>query len=116
MADEYCKIIINMNNKLLARGLFHALGVFIYVLLVVTLMTNLERIFGSIPARFWGPVAMLLLFVVSAAVVGLLIFGKPVMMYLNGSKPDAIKMLLSTLGWLVLIVALVFVGILYFQT
>ena len=44
------------------------------------------------------PIAMLLLLVFSAALVGILIFGRPAMWYLDGRKRDAMVLLGSTLA------------------
>jgi len=53
--------------------------------------------------------AVLMLFVVSATVSGALVFGKPVLLYLDGKKQDAVKLFLTTLGWMVVILILIFV-------
>ena len=44
------------------------------------------------------PIAMLMLFVFSAALTGFLIFGKPFMWYLNNKKKEALSLLFYTLG------------------
>jgi hypothetical protein len=62
-------------------------------------MFNGAELFGK-TATFWVPVAMLLLFVLSATVVGALVLGRPIYFYLNGQKSDAIKLLLYTVCWL----------------
>jgi hypothetical protein len=43
------------------------------------------------------PIAMLMLFVFSAAFTGILILGRPVMWYLDGKKKEAIYLLFYTL-------------------
>jgi hypothetical protein len=43
------------------------------------------------------PIALLLLFVFSAALTGYLIFGKPAQMYIDGKKKEAITLLSFTL-------------------
>ena len=53
--------------------------------------------------------AFLLLFVCSAAITGSLVLGKPVMLYLDNKKPEAIKFFLKTIGWLFLILIMVFI-------
>lgn len=84
---------------------FDAVGVFAYVMLVVLVMTNAERIFGQME-NFWGPVTFLLLFVFSALVCGLLVFGRPIYLWLNNFKKEAIKMLLLTVANLFVILLL----------
>ena len=44
------------------------------------------------------PIAMLLLFVFSAALTGALILGRPILWYLEGNKKEAFSLLLYTLG------------------
>ena len=50
--------------------------------------------------NFLGPVAFLLLFVLSAAITGALILGRPVVLYLENRKLEAVKLFLYTVGWL----------------
>lgn len=83
------------NQKIWFWSAVSAFGVFIYVMVVAWIMMNGERIFGKM-SNFWGPVAFLLLFVFSALVIGLLVFGRPVYLWLNNAKKEAIKMLLYT--------------------
>ena len=89
------------------KSFLSAAGVFIYVSAVAWLGFNGQAIFGQQPDNFLMPVFMLLLFVVSASVTGLLVLGKPIHLYLNGSKREAIALLFTTLGWLVLFLAAV---------
>jgi hypothetical protein len=101
------------NKKLIFHSLLHALGVFIYILLVATIMKNGEKIFGKM-ADVWGPLAFLLLFVFSAAITGALVVGQPVVNYLNGQKKEAIFQLFATLVWLLIFLVLIMVGSMMF--
>ncbi len=99
------------HSKLILKSLLNALGVVVYVLLVALVILNANQLFGQVP-NVWGPFAFLLLFVFSAAVVGILIFGQPVMLFLSDAKKEAVKMLGYTIGWLflaILITLLIFV-------
>lgn len=96
--------------KLIRYSLMHALGVLVYVALVAWLMINGENFFGKLDT-FWGPVAFLLLFVLSAAIVGLLVLVRPALLYLDGQKQEGIKLLLYTIGWLFVITVIVFVSL-----
>ena len=49
------------------------------------------------PDNVFAPIIMLSLLVFSAALVGFLIFGRPIMWYLDGKKQEALKLLVSTL-------------------
>ncbi|PIQ74097.1 MAG: hypothetical protein COV85_03975 [Candidatus Portnoybacteria bacterium CG11_big_fil_rev_8_21_14_0_20_44_10] len=70
-------------------------------------MFNGENLFGQVKS-FWMPVALLLLFVLSAAITSLLVLGKPVILYLNDSKKEAFKLLIYTLVALFFILLIVF--------
>lgn len=74
----------------------NAIGVFVYVMLVVLVMTNGEKIFGQMEEKYWGPVTFLLLFVFSALVCGLLVFGRPIYLWFDNAKKEAVKMILFT--------------------
>ncbi len=80
-------------------GLANSSGVAAYVFLVALFMSNANRIFGKGDNMLTG-VAMLLLFVVSAAVTGSLVLGKPALMYLEGAKKEAVLLLGYTIAWL----------------
>lgn len=91
------------------KSLINALGVFVYVSIVALLIFNGEHIFDNKPS-FLIPLFMLLLFIISASVTGLLVLGKPVHLYLSGLKKEAFILLLATLIWLAFFVgAVVFV-------
>ena len=92
-------------------SLAQALGVVVYVALVALVMNNAERIFGKMD-NILGMVAFLLLFTFSAAVVGSLIIGKPLTMFLGGQKNEAVWHLIATLGWLFLFLIVVFIVLL----
>lgn len=78
-------------------ALLDALGTAMYVSLVASFMyfagQNAPKEDG-----FFVPVAMLMLLVLSVAIVASLIFGRPVMWYIDGKKKDALRLLLHTLG------------------
>jgi hypothetical protein len=93
-------------KNLKSLALLHALCTAIYVSLVALFMQNGERIFGKMDNLF-GPVAILLIFVLSAAVTGSLVLGRPILMYLDNRKAEALKMFFYTLGWLFVILAVI---------
>ncbi len=86
--------------KFIKLGFLSAAGVFIYVSVIALFMFNAEDIFGE-EDTFIIPVFMLLLFVVSASITGLLVLGKPVLLYLDGHKKDALMLFFATLSWLI---------------
>lgn len=82
------------------RSFINAAGVFVYVSGVAWFGFNSQTIFGKQHGSFLMPLFVLLLFVISASVTGLLVLGKPILMYLNGLKREAFILLFATLGWL----------------
>lgn len=98
------------NSKLTIISLLDALGVAVYVAIVSFIMQNGQRIFGKMD-NFLGPIAFLLLFVLSAAITGALILGRPTILYLEGSKKEAVKLFLYTIGWLFLVTLIVFMAL-----
>ncbi len=88
--------------SLVRRGLVSALGVIAYTTVVGGLLFNANHIFGNRPDTALAPISMLTLLVLSAGVVGCLIFLKPVLMYLEGKKAEAVKLIMTTLSWLAL--------------
>ena len=92
-----------LNNKNLAKwGFVHSVGVVIYTLLVALLMQNGDKIFGKTDTVFSASL-FLTLFVLSAAVVISLVAGKPVMLYLDGKKKEAVTLLGYTIMFLFLL-------------
>lgn len=98
-------------SKIILHSLLHALGVGAYIIMVALLMNNGERLFGSMN-NLWGPAALLLLFTVSAAITGLLVFGRPVYLFLNGQKKEALQFLFFTIGWLIIFTIATFIVLL----
>ena len=94
------------NSDYLLKSFLSAAGVFMYISLVAWFLFNGKGVFGEIES-FLLPVMMLLLFVISACITGLLVLGKPIHLYLNGNKREAITLLVATLVWLILFLAAV---------
>lgn len=101
-----------MNSKnLLFVSARNALATVAYIFAIVWFIS---RIIESLPdpdQTFLGPAIMLLLFVISAAVTGFLVVGKPAMLYVNGLKQEAFRLFLYTIGWLAILAAIVITSI-----
>lgn len=97
-----------MNKKLLRHGLGYATLVAVYITLVAWGLTNGERWFGPVMG-LWGPVLFLMLFCLSAALVGALLFGRPVYLALSGDKKAALWQAIANIGWLLAITVLAFI-------
>ena len=79
----------------------YSLIVVAYVIAIAALMLYSQNMFGQMKGVLSG-IAFLLLFVISTAIIGFLIFGKPILMYLDNKKKEAIYLFTCTIGWLIL--------------
>lgn len=100
-----------MKKSYLWNSLASAIGVLLYTGVVAWLLSNGQRLFGKV-SNFLLPLFLLLLLIVSATVTGLLVLGRPLQLYLNNLKKEAVSLLLFTLAWLVLFAILVVLAIL----
>ncbi len=90
-------------SNYIIKSLLHASGTFLYILGVVGLISNAKVIFGVVDPPFpLVPLFMLLLFIISATITGSLVLGKPIYLYLDNRKKEALMFLCATLTWLVL--------------
>ena len=93
-------------TNLVLKSFLQAILTFAYVLIVVEIMNNGEKIFGKANGLLGGA-AILMIFVVSAALCGLLVLGKPIMLYLDNQKKEALKLIYFTIAWLVVFTAVI---------
>jgi hypothetical protein len=98
--------IITM-TKVIIRALIDAIGTVAYVVLVASFMFSLQGLSPKEDTIF-VIASMLLLFVCSAAITGFLVFGKPIMLYIDGKKKEAVSLLVYTIGILFLITLIIF--------
>lgn len=93
-------------SQLLKNGFINSSGALAYILLVSFFLNNASSIFGSKDNKFITPIVVLLLFVFSALLTGYLIIGRPLMLYIDGAKKEAVKLLFYTgaglLFWLLI--------------
>jgi hypothetical protein len=95
-------------NKLLLKAIINAFGTLLYIILIVSFIFSLQH-FQKMEDTIFIPIAMLMLFVCSAAITGFLVFGKPVMLYLDGKKKEALSLLGYTIGILFLLTIITFI-------
>lgn len=96
-------------KKIIHQSFIFALGEGIYISLVALLMFGVQKLFGDKPdPAVIAPIAFLLLLVISAAISGALILGKPLMLYLDGQKKDAVTLFGLTIGWLAVFLLVAF--------
>jgi hypothetical protein len=94
-------VYMKNSQKLLTHSFGHALLVVLYTSGIASVMFNSKTLFKQQDTVF-APIAILMLFVLSAAIVGALVLGRPILLYLEGKKSEALKMFGYTLGWLAL--------------
>ena len=105
-----------MNNKptsIFIYALANSLLTTLYISFIVTFLSYTPIIFGNSSKSALIPMAMLLLFVSSAALCGSLVFGRPILWYIDGRKKEAVTLFSYTLGMLFILAVLIFT-ILYF--
>ena len=96
-----------MNRQTIIKYAFlHAVATVVYVALVALIITNSNTLFGKQPSILTA-MAFLLAFVVSAAITGSLVLGRPALWYFNGNKNEAIKLALYTIAFICLITLIV---------
>lgn len=84
-------------NRIRTNALLNALATTVYVAAVGSFMYLGSVVKLGRTNTLLIPIAMLLLFVLSAAVTGFLIFGKPAQWYVDGKKKEALSLLKYTL-------------------
>ena len=103
-------------DRILKRAFIDAVGTAAYIILVVSLIFSLQAFSQEPEETIIIPIAMLLLFVCSAAITGFLVFGKPAMLYIDGKKKEAVLLLGYTLAILFLITIAAFISLItYFN-
>jgi hypothetical protein len=95
-------------DKIIKRAFIDAIGTAAYIILVASFIFSLQ-ILAPKEDMILIPIAMLLLFVCSAAITGFLVFGKPVMLYINGKNREAVSLLAYTIGILFIITLITFI-------
>lgn len=90
-------------------ALIDALATAVYVAVVASFMYLAGQGMIGTSKSVLIPIAMLMLFVFSAALTGTMMFGRPIMWYLDGKKKDALKLLVHTLGIFMLITFVVLI-------
>jgi hypothetical protein len=101
-----------MNNKIIKNAVINSVGTALYIVVIASFLFNAQNIFGSDGGddkTIFIPVTMLLLFVLSAAITGSLVFGRSVLWYFEGQKKEALSLLAYTLGFLFVITILAMV-------
>ena len=96
-------------KPILRVALLNALSTALYVTVVGSFLFYAAQMRLGQAKTILVPIAMLMLLVFSAALVGVLIFGRPLLWYLEGRKQDSLLLLAGTLAILFVITAAAFV-------
>ena len=94
-------------KKALKYAILHALATGAYIALLVSSVFYGSRLFEGTEETILAPILMLCVLVFSAAVTGSLVFGRPVIWYLDGKKKEALTLLFYTLGSLLILIVLI---------
>ena len=98
--------------NLVKISFLNALGTMAYIVGIVLIMFNVVD--KSADDTVYAPMLALMLLVLSAAVTGGLVLGKPLLMYLDNRKSEAVRLFLYTISWLAsAVVILLAVSILF---
>lgn len=93
-------------SKLILTSFLCSAGVVLYVFLIPLIMNS--GVFNNLSESIGIPF-VLLLFVFSALITGLLVLGYPIWLYLENKKKDAALMLGYNTGWLLVILIIAFI-------
>jgi hypothetical protein len=77
--------------------IYNAIAAEVYILLVASVMRFIIKQNSGKPDTFFDPIVILSLLTLSVAVMGYIFFLKPVLMYIDGEKKEAITLLLQTI-------------------
>ncbi|OGI63363.1 hypothetical protein A2818_01485 [Candidatus Nomurabacteria bacterium RIFCSPHIGHO2_01_FULL_40_12] len=95
-------------NEILKRAFLDAFGVAVYVIGFVYFGNNLEEWFDAVQKNWLAPAFMIILFIISACVTASLVLLKPILLFIEGARKEAVHLFVYTLGFLI-ILALVLV-------
>jgi hypothetical protein len=102
-----------MKNSIISKwAVINAFGVFIYVFLLTSFISQASNWFGKTDQNIITPMAALMLFVFSALVTGGLVLGRPIMLFLDGHRKDSVKLLFFTGAYLFIFMFLTFITLL----
>ena len=87
-----------MNKKLAKQSLLHVVLAIAYIFGVAVFFRSAEFLLGKAD-NFFSPVIALMLLVLSAAIMAILFFGRPIQFYLDNQKKEALEFLGYTVLW-----------------
>ena len=94
-------------NNLFRRAFLNALGVAVYTVAFAYFVNNLQQWFGPEPAGWLSFAMMIMIFIISACVTGSLVLLKPILLYLEGQKKEAVHLFAYTLLFLIVLALII---------
>jgi len=92
-----------MDKKILFKTFRNTIGAAAYIYVISQVLNNGNVIFGTgNSSEIIGPFVLLLMFVLSAAIVGGLVFGETVIQFMNKKIKDGVKAAFYSIGWLLI--------------
>ena len=95
-------------GKILSYAFINSLSTAIYVMFIATFIYFLGQSNFETNYTLFVPIAMLMLLVFSVAITGCLIFGRPIIWYLDNKKKESLLLLFYTLEIFLIIIILIF--------
>jgi len=96
------------NFSLPFLGFLQATGLLLYITLIATFMANANKVFGPVD-NFAGPIAFLLLFVVSAIITSSTVLARAGFLFWEKRYKESFTLLGWTLTWAIFYLISVFV-------
>ena len=102
------------NSKLMLAGLRNGVLALIYIICVASIMTEVGKYGDAHPGKGTLTIVVMIsgflsLFVISALIEGAAVLGQPILMFVQGEKSDAFKLLgytVATMGLALLAIGL----------
>lgn len=101
-------MIVQIKNLSLPfLGFLQATGLLVYIILISFILINSNKVFGPV-GNFFGPLAFLLLFVVSALISSFLVLARAGYLFWEKKYREAFTLTLWTLTWAIFYLIAVF--------
>lgn len=104
-----------MKQQIIKMALINTLATAAYITAVASFMYFAGQSRLGVNNTLLIPIAMLLLFVSSAAITSWLVFGKPAQLYFDGKKKEALSLLGYTIGFLLATTLIVITSLVIFS-
>ena len=99
---------MKQNPKIIA--FLQAVGLTAYISLIALFMQNAEKWFGPQKGnQMFGIMVFLLIFVISALISASIMLGYPAFLFLKDKKKTALKIVLQSIGWLIVFLAAILI-------